>query len=81
MNSIENTEKKLKLSQNKDRGQFLEILMRNQVKVEISNHAIFLNVNKPLLGNLIERPFTIKGLSWKSQKCAKIEHICLRKNS
>ena len=81
MNSIENTGKKLKLSQNKDRGQFLEILMRNQVKVEISNHAIFLNVNKPLLGNLIERPFTIKGLSWKSQKCTKIEHICLRKNS
>ena len=81
MNSIENTGKKLKLSQNKDRGQFLEILMRNQVKVEISNHAIFLNVNKPLLGNLIERPFTrgegsLKGLSWKSRKCTKIEHIC-----
>ena len=76
MNSIENTGKKLKLSQNKDRGQFLEILMRNQVKVEISNHAIFLNVNKPLLGNLIERPFTIKGLSWKSRKFTKIEHIC-----
>ena len=77
MNSIENTGNKLKLSQNKDGGQFLEILMRNQVKVEISNHAIFLNVNKPLLGNLIEHPFMIKGLSWKSRKCTKIEHICL----
>ena len=51
------------------------------MKVEISNHAILINVNKPLLGNLIERPLTIKGLSWKSRKCTKIEHICLRTNS
>ena len=42
MNSIENQENKLKISQNKDRGHFLEILMRNQVKLEISNHAIFI---------------------------------------
>ena len=68
MNSIENTGNKLKLNQNKDRGHFLEILTRNQMKVETSNHAIFLNVNKPLLGNLIEHSFTIKGLSWKSRK-------------
>ena len=67
MNSIENTGNKLKLSHNKDRGHFLEILTRNQVKVEISNHAIFLNANKPLLRNLIEHSFTIKGLSWKSR--------------
>ena len=51
------------------------------MKVEISNHAIFLNVNKPSLGNLIEQSLTIKGLSWKSRKCTKIEHICLRRNS
>ena len=51
------------------------------MKVEISNHAIFLNVNKPLLGNLIEHSFTIKVLSLKSRKCTKIEHICLRTNS
>ena len=72
MNSIENTGNNLKLSQNKGRGHFLEILMRmNQVKVEISNHAIYLNVNKPSLGNLIEHSFTIKGLSWKSRKFTK----------
>ena len=45
--------------------------MRNQVKVEISNHAIFLNVNKPLFGNLIEHSFTIKGLSSKSRSVLK----------
>ena len=54
MNSIENTGNKLKISQNKDRGHFLEISMKKQVKVEISNHAIFLKVNKSLLGNFIE---------------------------
>ena len=31
------------------------------MKVEISNHAIFLNVNKPSLGDLIEQSLTIKG--------------------
>ena len=51
------------------------------MKVEILNHAIFLNVNKPLLENLIEHSFTIKGFSWKSLKCTKIEHICVRTNS
>ena len=77
MNSIENTGNKLKPNKirNNDRGHFLEILMKNQVKVEISNHALFLNVNKPLLGNLIEHSFTIKGLSWKSRKCTKTERI------
>ena len=74
MNSIENTGNKLKISQNKDRGHFLEISMKKQVKVEISNHAIFLNVNKSLLGNLIEHSYTING-------CTKIEHIRLRTNS
>ena len=52
------------------------------MKVEISNHAIFLNVNKPLLGNLYQlNILLIKGLSSKSRKCTKIEHICLRTNS
>ena len=51
------------------------------MKVKISNHAIFSNVNKPLLGNLFEHSFTIKGLSRKSRKYTKIEHICLRTNS
>ena len=51
------------------------------MKVEISIHEYILNVNKPLLGNLIEHSLTIKGLSWKSRKCTKIEHICLRTNS
>ena len=60
MNSIENTGNKLKINQNKDRGHLLEISTRNQV-----NHSIFLNVNKPLLGTLIEHFFTVKGLSWK----------------
>ena len=48
------------------------------MKVEISNRAIFLNVNKPLLGNLIEHSFTIKGLSWKSRKYSKIEHVFMK---
>ena len=59
---------KLKINQNKDRGHLLEISTRHQV-----NHSIFLNVNKPLLGTLIEQFFfTVKGLSWKSWKCHNI---------
>ena len=74
MNSIENTG-----NQNKNRrGGVMEIKTRGQVKVEISNHAIFLNVNKPLLETLIEHYFAINGLSWKSCKGNKIEQICLR---
>ena len=46
MNSMENTLNKLKIGQNKDRGHFLEIQMKNQVKVEISNHAIFLKTSR-----------------------------------
>ena len=42
MNSIENPGNQPKIGQNKGRGHFLEILMRNQVKLEISNHAIFI---------------------------------------
>ena len=41
MNSIENPGNQPKIDQNKDRGHFLNILMRNQVKLEISNQAIF----------------------------------------
>ena len=41
MNSIENPGHQPKIVQNKARGHFLEILMRNQVKLEIPNHAIF----------------------------------------
>ena len=41
MNSIENPGNQPKIGQNKGRGHLLEILMRNQVKLEISNHAIF----------------------------------------
>ena len=47
------------------------------------SNCVILSVNKALFlfGNLIEHSFTIKGLSWKSRKCTKIEHICLRTNS
>ena len=72
----------LKNNQNKDRrGGVMEIKTRGQVKVKISNHAIFLNVNKPLLETLIEHCFAINGLSWKSCKDNKTEQICLRTNS
>ena len=47
---IENRGNKLKINQNEDRGHLLEISTRSQVKVEILNRSIFLNVNKPLLG-------------------------------
>ena len=59
----------------------MEIKTRGQVKVKISNHAIFFNVNKPLLETLIENYFAINGLSWKSRNGTKIEQICLRTNS
>ena len=46
------------------------------MEVEISHHACdILIVNKPFLGNFIEHSFTIKGLSLKSRKCTKIEHL------
>ena len=83
MNSIENTGNELKKNnQSKDRrGGVMEIKTRGQVKVKISNHAIFFNVNKPLLETLIENYFAINGLSWKSRNGTKIEQICLRTNS
>ena len=59
----------------------MEIQTRGQVKVEMSNHAIFFNVNKPLLETLFEHYFAINGLSWKSRNGTKIEQICLRTNS
>ena len=34
-------------------------------------------MNRPLLKTLIGHYFTIKGLSRKSLRCTKIEHICL----
>ena len=80
MNSIENTGNELKKNkQSKDRrGGVMEIKTRGQVKVKILNHAIFLNVNKPLLETL--HYFAINRLSWKSRSGTKIEQICLRTN-
>ena len=80
VNSIENTGNELKKNkQSKDRrGGVMEIKTRGQVKVKILNHAIFLNVNKPLLETL--HYFAINGLSWKSRSGTKIEQICLRTN-
>ena len=56
----------------------MEIKTRGQVKVKILNHAMFLNVKKPLLETL--HYFAINGLSWKSRSGTKIEQICLRTN-
>ena len=58
MNTIENPGNQPKIGQNKGRGHFLKILMRNQVKLEISNHAILYRTLSYSLNSTFTSRFT-----------------------